>query len=154
MNAKQRKMKHLGADTVQRIRDLGQQGLGVRAIAKQVGVSLASVSRYRSGKVNEPDAQAPPQENEPPTDGQDAKGRSSAGVKTTASLEEAAIITISPRRYELSSSLIWLAMKVARREWGWNELSPSDWLDTYLYETLKQRGIILGSYMKLDRREK
>ena len=44
-------------------------------------------------------------------------------------------------------------MEVTRREWGWNELSPSDWLDTFLYETMKQHGIILGSYVKLDRRK-
>jgi len=113
VNAKQRKGKQLGAETVQRIRELGAQGLGNRAIAKEVGVSTASVHRYLFAKPHDPGA--PPSMAKGQTDSQDAKGRSSAGVKTTASLEEAAIITISPCRFELSFSLIWLAMEVTRR---------------------------------------
>ena len=151
MNAKQRNGKQLGAETVQRIRDLGEQGLGIRAIAKEVGVSPSTVHRYLFAKPDDPGAQPPSQAPEGATDGRGAKGRSTAGVQTTTNLEEAAIIAISPRRFELSSSLFWLAMEVTRREWNWPELSPQDWLDTYLYETMKQRGIILGSYMKVDR---
>ena len=43
MNAKQRKGKQLGAEAVQRIRNLAKVGLGIRAIAKEVGVSPSTV---------------------------------------------------------------------------------------------------------------
>jgi len=152
VNAKQRKGKQLGIETVQRIRDLAEEGLGIRAIARGVGISPSSVHQYLVVKPNDPGAQPSPKVDEAPTDGQGAKGHPSAGVKTTADLEEAAIIAISPRRFELTSSLLWQAMEVTRREWGWNELSPGDWLDTYLYETMRQRGILLGGYVKLERR--
>lgn len=44
-----------------------------------------------------------------------------------------------------SLKLLEEAMKVAREKWRWPEMEPTDFLDTYLYESFKQRGITLKS---------
>jgi len=43
MKLRGHKLKQLSAETVQRIRNLAKVGLGIRAIAKQVGVSPSTV---------------------------------------------------------------------------------------------------------------
>ena len=78
-----------------------------------------------------------------------SKALSSARASTIP--EEASIITITPRRFETTSALIWQAKLVTELEWGWPKFPMQDWLDTLLYITFKQRGILLGGYVVLDR---
>ena len=139
-------MKQLSADTVRRIRDLKRDGLGNRAIAKELGISTASVHRYLCKKPDDPGAPPWTAEND-----RKVKERPPRDLPTTTNIAEAAIIAISPRRFEFSCSLLWQAMEVTRREWNWPELSPGDWIDTFLYYTMKQRGIILGGYQVVRR---
>lgn len=74
-------------------------------------------------------------------------------TKLTTKFEEAAVLTFVPRRFEVNSQLFAQAKLVTEREWGWPVLSPGDWLDTYLYFTMKQRGIILGAYQVVEEKE-
>lgn len=66
--------------------------------------------------------------------------------KGTATLAEANVVAFVPRRLEVSSLLLMVAKEVTEREWGWPEMQVGDWLDTYLYWTLRQRGIVVGAY--------
>jgi len=69
----------------------------------------------------------------------------------TSDPSEAALVCISPKVFETSSTLLWLAREAAIKHWGWSEdITPEDFLDTYLYFSFKQYGIILGSYMVAD----
>ena len=67
--------------------------------------------------------------------------------------EEASIITITPRRFETTSALLWQAKMVTEYEWHWPKLSMQDWLDTFLYYAFKQRGIILGGYVVMSKQQ-
>ena len=41
-------------------------------------------------------------------------------------------------------------MEAAKREWKWPiNMTPQQFLDTYLYESFKQRGLLLGAYQVL-----
>lgn len=71
----------------------------------------------------------------------------SGGAVPTTNLDDASLVTISPKQFTMTSSLLWQAREAAIREWGWDpSISPEDFLDTYLYVSFKQRGIILGGY--------
>lgn len=76
------------------------------------------------------------------------KGDAARTPAKAVTLAEAVRVRIIPREFALdSSNLFWQAMEVAINEWGWPEdIRPQDFLDTYLYVTMKQRGIILGGY--------
>ncbi len=77
----------------------------------------------------------------------ESKRRATSEAKPAASIAEANIVAISPKRFEMSSALLWQAREAAIREWNWPaDISPEDFLDTWLYESFKQRGIILGGY--------
>ena len=66
-------------------------------------------------------------------------------------IQESISVAITPRRFEMSSTLIWQALAAAIREWNWpKDITPEDFLDTYLYHSFKQRGILLGGYQVLE----
>lgn len=76
----------------------------------------------------------------------------SAGVKPAQSLEDASIVAIAPRRFEMTSTILWQARAAAIREWHWPaDISPEDFLDTYLFISFKQRGILLGAYQVIGK---
>ena len=87
-----------------------------------------------------------------PSETKISKTLSSARASTIP--EEASIITITPRRFETTSALLWQAKMVTEHEWHWPKLSMQDWLDTFLYYAFKQRGIILGGYVVLDKEQR
>lgn len=74
--------------------------------------------------------------------------------KTTAIPEEANTFVVTPRKCEISSMLLLIAKHVCEVEWNWPKMSVEDFLDTYLYETMKQRGIIIGAYQKVESHNK
>ncbi|MFA5391743.1 MAG: hypothetical protein WC331_10015 [Candidatus Omnitrophota bacterium] len=77
---------------------------------------------------------------------------SKSPMKVTADIGEAVAVTIAPKRFEMESTLLWQAREVAIREWDWpTDISPGDFLDTYLFESFKQRGVMLGAYQIIDR---
>jgi len=87
--------------------------------------------------------------------GKGDKGKTqSVATKTVSTIGEANIVTIIPRSFTTSSHLIWQAKTVTEREWGWPQMEPGDWLDTYLFMTMKQRGITLGGYTIEERKKK
>ena len=91
------------------------------------------------------------QKGEGPSSGGGGSQRASGGAKPTTNLADAAILTVSPQTFTMSPTLIWQAREAAIREWGWDpNLSPEDFLDTYLYISFKQRGILLGGYRVID----
>ncbi|MFH1486989.1 MAG: hypothetical protein ABIH46_13030 [Chloroflexota bacterium] len=72
------------------------------------------------------------------------------GVVPSDNLADAQIVAISPRRVEMSSTLLWQAREAAIKELRWPaDISPEDFLDTWLYESFKSIGIILGGYQTL-----
>lgn len=61
--------------------------------------------------------------------------------------EDAAILAITPRRFEASSTLIWQAKYVTEKEWGWKHTeSIGDWLDTFIWYCMKKFGVTLLGY--------
>lgn len=69
-----------------------------------------------------------------------------------APLDSAVSVVISPKSFSMNSVLLWQAREAAIQEWGWDSsLTPEDFLDTYLYVSFKQRGIILGGYQVIRR---
>lgn len=84
--------------------------------------------------------------------GSASSAETKAAVKT-ADIGEAVSVTIAPKRFEMESTLLWQAMQAAIREWDWpTDITPADFLDTYLFESFKQRGVILGAYQVVDRK--
>jgi len=74
-------------------------------------------------------------------------GVSTTGAKLAGNLNEAVSVSISPRTFVMDSSLIWAAMEAAIREWHWpKNMTPAQFIDTYLFESYKQRGLLLGAY--------
>ena len=69
----------------------------------------------------------------------------------TTNPSEASLVTITPKQFTMSSDILWQARRAAIKEWGWDpNISLEDFLDTYLYISFKQRGIILGGYRVVD----
>lgn len=71
-------------------------------------------------------------------------------MTVTKNPAEAAMVTIAPKTFTMSSAVFWMAMDAVKREWGWpKDMPPQEFLDYYLIETLKDYGIILGGYVVL-----
>ncbi len=84
-----------------------------------------------------------------------SKPKEANTFRSTMILAEANKVTISPRAFSMASSLLWTAMQAAISEWGWpGDMSPEDFLDTYLYLSFKQRGIVLGGYQVLPAQDR
>ncbi len=91
------------------------------------------------------------QKGEGPSSGGSGNQRLSSGAKPTTNLADAAILTVTPQTFTMSPTLIWQAREAAIREWGWDPaITPEDFLDTHLYYSFKQRGIVLGGYQVTD----
>jgi ParB family chromosome partitioning protein len=71
-----------------------------------------------------------------------------AKYKSAAAPEEANIFVVTTKKYEISSMLLLIAKHVCEVEWNWPKMSVDDFVDTYLYYTMKQRGIVIGAHMK------
>lgn len=67
-----------------------------------------------------------------------------------ANAAEANIIEVVSRRVEINSMLLQIAKKVTEEEWNWPVLEMGDWLDTFLFWTMKQKGIVIGAYQVTD----
>ncbi|GEM_PF-2824305 len=75
-------------------------------------------------------------------------------AKAALGIEDAALLVITPRRFEFNSTFVWQAQAVTEREWGWKHTDNiGDWLDTYLWWSMKKFGIVLGGYVVLNRSE-
>ena len=73
-----------------------------------------------------------------------------AGAKFTSNIGEAVSLSITPRAFTMDSSMVWAAMEAAKREWHWPaNMTPQEFLDTYLFLSYKQRGLLLGAYTVL-----
>lgn len=78
--------------------------------------------------------------------GSDGSGVSK-GIKVAATLAEAQTVTIYPKSFTMSSSLVWQAREAAIRELNWPaDITPEDFLDTWIYLSFKAQGILLGGY--------
>ena len=72
------------------------------------------------------------------------------GAKLTNNISEAVSLSITPKAFTMNSSLLWAAMEAVKREWHWPaNMTPEQFLDTFLYESLKQRGLLISSYTVL-----
>ncbi|MBU2009264.1 MAG: hypothetical protein KJ624_05465 [Chloroflexi bacterium] len=79
-------------------------------------------------------------------------GKAEPRAKVTSDIAEAQTVTIVPKTFTMSSVLLWQAREAAIREWNWPaDISLEDFVDTYLYRSFKQRGIILGGYQVLGK---
>ena len=78
----------------------------------------------------------------------------SGGAEPNANLAEASTVIVSPKQFTMTSTLLWQARDAAIREWGWDpNITPEDFLDTYLYVSFKQQRIILGAYQVVDKEQ-
>ena len=72
-------------------------------------------------------------------------------VAVTKEASDANYIVIKPKRVELTSQLFWLGKEAAINFWNWpSDISDEDFLDTFIYNAFKQRGIILGGIMVMN----
>ena len=77
-------------------------------------------------------------------------GAKPASQKTTTArtIEEAALLTVVPKSFVVNSSLVWQAKYVTEREFNWKHTDDiGEWLDTYLWWTMKKLGVVLGGYV-------
>ena len=74
--------------------------------------------------------------------------------RIVGNLAEAQVVAFIPKEFRANSVLLQVAKAVCENEWKWPNMSLGDWLDTYLYITMKQRGIVLGSYQKVEPKPK
>lgn len=72
-------------------------------------------------------------------------------VRRTFNIADATRVRFVPREFVLDSShLIWQAMSIAVNEWGWPEdMTPGDFLDTFLHHAFLEKGYVLGGYQKI-----
>ncbi len=71
-------------------------------------------------------------------------------LKPAPSPEQANVFVIRPQKYEINSLFILIAKHICENEWKWPEMSMSQWLDSYLFHTMRQRGYVIGAYQKLE----
>lgn len=128
----------LTAEQVQQIRD-GSYG----QVAKSLHISVRRAKAIHDAPSFEEALKfTGQQETQSPT----PAGSRSQPVRTATTLERADVVAFIPKRFEMHSILLWQAKEAAEREWNWPKMEPDDFLDTYLHESFKQRGIILGAY--------
>lgn len=83
-----------------------------------------------------------------------AKGanRMPAAGRPVGNIREAARVRFIPKEFVLEASpILFQAMEVAVNEWHWPaEMTPQDFLETYIYRTMDQLGYVLHGYVKKD----
>jgi len=85
-----------------------------------------------------------------------AREPASKGRKATADgLMDASIIAIIPKELKINSTIFQMAKTITETEprFNWPVMSPGDWLDTYLIETMKKMGVTIGAYRIEDRKD-
>ena len=88
----------------------------------------------------------------PSSGGGSADQRPCAGTERAKDLGDSVSVTITPKTFTMSPTLVWQAREAAIREWGWPaDISPEDFLDTFIYIAFKQRGILLGGYQVMTK---
>lgn len=141
----------ISREKVDQIFQLRSQGLSKEAIAKQLGIGYGTVVGYLQQGGD------PFKTPEGTTSPEGTQGKATTSAKRAAPvaparvLDEATTVIVSPRRFEIDSVLLWQAKAVTEREWNWPQLSPGDWLDTFLYHMMRAHGIILGAYQVVRR---
>lgn len=76
----------------------------------------------------------------------ETKKRESAAI--APSFEQSNLLHVVPRTFTTSSLLIFLAMQVAKREWGWNLTDPGEFLDRFIIVAMEEFGFKLAGYIK------
>jgi hypothetical protein len=74
-------------------------------------------------------------------------------VRKVGGVQESAFVSVLPRHFQMTSALLCSAMCVTEREWGWPEMEAGEWLDNYLYHSMKRFGYVLGAYRVVRPRE-
>ena len=81
-------------------------------------------SRKQEGKVPGAPGEAPA---EAPGEVGSKDGKDGKGTKVAATIAEAQFLTIYPKSFTMSSSLVWQAREAAIREWNWPaDITPED----------------------------
>jgi len=79
------------------------------------------------------------------------KPKTSSTALRASSASEANVLAIIPKSFTVNSLLLQVAKKVTEEEWHWPAMDMGDWIDTYLFWTMKQRGVVIGSYQMVPR---
>ncbi len=107
------------------------------------------------GNGHKPEDEAVPAQSDEVKTGKQAPEKArppaSGSTRVATNLAEAVSITIIPKTITINSMLFHQAKRVTEIEWGWPGYEPGDWLDTLLFVTFAQRGIILGAYQVLKK---
>jgi len=74
-----------------------------------------------------------------------------AVTKVATSAETASFFSIVPKTFSFSAMLLQMTKRICETEWGWPEMDMGDFLDTYLFWTMKQRGVEMGGYQILGK---
>lgn len=151
--------------------DFGLTGAGVRWILKEKGIPVRDkltaqkIRRHKQLTTPPPDNEDG-SEDTPDDDDSDDKTlplkpqnkpseyQTKHSAKTALSFDEASVVAFIPKEFKANSLLLSVAKAVTEKEWLWPRLDIGDWLDSYLYYTMLQRGIVLGSYTVLDKKAK
>ncbi len=71
-------------------------------------------------------------------------------MKAAPSAEVATFFRVVPQSFTISSQLLQICKALCEQEWGWPQMSMQDFLDTFLYMAMEQRGYIIGAWQKKD----
>lgn len=78
------------------------------------------------------------------------KFKETAKPVETSKMNEASFLRFVPKTFVTSSVMLWLGMQAAVECWGWPEdMTPQEFLDTFIPQAFKDYGIILASYVRL-----
>jgi hypothetical protein len=63
-------------------------------------------------------------------------------------------VCLSTKVFKISLTLLWQPREAAINVWHWTaDISMEDFLDTYLFYSFKQRGVVLCRYVTQDHQE-
>ncbi|MFA5187678.1 MAG: hypothetical protein WC551_14450 [Patescibacteria group bacterium] len=72
-------------------------------------------------------------------------------TKVATNAETASFFSVVPKTFAFSSMLLQMTKKICETEWAWPEMDMGDFLDTYLFWTMQQRGVIIGGYQMVSK---
>ncbi len=147
----------MAAKMLQKCRFCGEEMVATKVFGHEWSVHrverLEELEKARKVKAEKRAGTEPPAKSNGHSSPADAPiSKATTSPVKTADIGEAVSVMIAPKRFEMESTLLWQAREVAIREWDWpTDISPGDFLDTYLFESFKQRGVMLGAYQIEDR---
>ena len=132
--------------TQEQVKEIFESELGQLKLAKQFGVGPERIQAIKHSETLEDAyefaAKAIPKK--PRASKAEPKTSATHTLVKTENLEDANVLQVVPTVKQFSSVVLFLAKTYTEKEWNWPQMDVGDWIDTYIYHTLRQHGVTLG----------